>query len=157
LVASTRGYVDALHAAAQKHMDELGNLDLIESIPAYGGHLVHVGEVILTPRNDCDLTISAGNNVHNRKRWDGVRIDDEGNIRARRCDDTNATVTLPRAYLREHTQLGYASTGHSAQGATVDIARVVAEVGQIDRAGVYVPLTRGRYGNCLYMTETMPG
>ena len=157
LVASNRDYVDALNAAAQKHMAELGNLDLSESVPVSGGHFAHVGDTILTRRNDYDLTTSAGDVVRNGQRWEVEEIDAEGNIRARRCDDTNATVTLPRAYLREHTQLGYASTGHSAQGATVDIARVVAEVGQIDRAGVYVPLTRGRYVNCLYMAETMPG
>ena len=157
LVASNRDYVDALNAAAQKHMAELGELDLSESVPVSGGHFVHVGETILTRRNDYDLTTSAGDVVRNGQRWEVEEIDAEGNIRARRCDDTNATVTLPPAYLREHTQLGYASTGHSAQGATVDIARVVAEVSQIDRAGVYVPLTRGRYVNCLYMTETMPG
>lgn len=72
-------------------------------------------------------------------------------------DDTAATVRLDASYLAEHVQLGYASTGHAAQGATVDVARVVAGVGQIDRAGVYVPLTRGREANYLYMAESMPG
>src|SRR5699024_2636087 len=75
----------------------------------------------ISTRNDYDLTTSAGDVVRNGQRWEVEEIDAEGNIRARRCDDTNATVTLPRAYLREHTQLGYASTGHSAQGATVAI------------------------------------
>ena len=59
--------------------------------------------------------------------------------------------------LSKTVLLGYASTGHAAQGATVDVARVVAGVGQIDCAGVYVPLTRGREANYLYMAESMPG
>lgn len=157
LVASNSDYVDALNAAAQKVMAERGELDLSESVPVSGGHFAHIGEVILTRRNDYELTTSAGDVVRNGQRWVVEAVDSGGSILARRLDDTNATVTLPRNYLRQHTQLGYASTGHSVQGATVDVARVVAGVGQIDRAGVYVPLTRGREGNYLYMAETMPG
>ena len=66
-------------------------------------------------------------------------------------------MTLSSDYLRDSAQLGYASTGHSAQGATVDIARVVSGVGQLDKASVYVPMTRGRDGNFLYITEEQPG
>ncbi|ALZ98872.1 hypothetical protein FM102_11135 [Corynebacterium glutamicum] len=39
----------------------------------------------------------------------------------------------------------------------MDVARVVVGAGQVDRASVYVPLTRGREGNYLYLTESMPG
>ena len=66
-------------------------------------------------------------------------------------------MTLNRDYLDKHTQLGYAATGHSSQGATVDVARVVAGVGNLDKASVYVPMTRGREGNFLYIAETQPG
>src|SRR5690625_7718587 len=81
----------------------------------------------------------------------------DGSAQVRRLDDTSATVTLSSDYLRDSAQLGYASTGHSAQGATVDIARVVSGVGQLDKASVYVPMTRGRDGNFLYITEEQPG
>lgn len=47
--------------------------------------------------------------------------------------------------------------GHSAQGATVDTCHVVAGIGQVDRAGVYVPLTRGWHENHLYLMETTAG
>lgn len=46
---------------------------------------------------------------------------------------------------------------HAAQGATVDVARVVAGAGQVDTAEVYVPMTRGRITNHLYLAEAMPG
>ena len=59
--------------------------------------------------------------------------------------------------MYKRQQLGYAATGHSSQGATVDVARVVAGVDNLDKASVYVPMTRGREGNFLYIAETQPG
>lgn len=37
---------------------------------------------------------------------------------------------------------------------TVDVARVVADASKVDRAGVYVPMTRGRVSNVLYLAES---
>ena len=157
LVASTNDYADALNAAAQKTMAERGVLDMREAVKLTGSQFAHVGDIILTRRNDYDLITSAGDVVRNGQRWRVEAIHADGSITARRSDDTGAAIVLSPDYLSEHTQLGYASTGHSAQGATVDVARVVAGVGQIDRAGVYVPMTRGREGNFLYLAEQMPG
>ncbi|MCF4007769.1 relaxase domain-containing protein [Corynebacterium uropygiale] len=157
LVASSNDYVDALNVAAQKVMAARGALDLSEAVQLTPGQFAHVGDTILTRRNDYELTTSAGDVVRNGQRWSVVDIGADGSVMVRRLDETDATVTLSPDYLRSYTQLGYASTGHSAQGATVDVARVVAGVGQMDRAGVYVPMTRGREGNYLYMAEAMPG
>nr|WP_010991838.1 MobF family relaxase [Corynebacterium glutamicum]CAD12223.1 TraA protein [Corynebacterium glutamicum] len=157
LVASTHDYVDALNRAAQQSMIAAGVVDGAEAIAVSSGQYAHVGDTILTRRNDYELTTSSGDVVRNGQRWQIEAIDGDGFVLARRLDDTAATVRLHPAYLAEHVQLGYASTGHAAQGATVDVARVVAGVGQIDRAGVYVPLTRGREANYLYMAESMPG
>ena len=157
LVASTHDYVDALNRAAQQTMITTGVIDGSEAIELAAGQFAHVGDTILTRRNDYELTTSSGDVVRNGQRWQIKAIDGDGSVLARRLDDTAATVRLHPAYLAAHVQLGYASTGHAAQGATVDVARVVAGVGQIDRAGVYVPLTRGREANYLYMAESMPG
>ena len=157
LVASTNDYADALNAAAQKTMAERGVLDTREAVKLTGKQFAHVGDTILTRRNNYDLVTSVGDVVRNGQRWRVEAIHADGSITARRSDDTGAAIVLSPDYLGEHTQLGYASTGHSAQGATVDVARVVAGVGQIDRAGVYVPMTRGREGNFLYLAEQMPG
>ena len=116
-----------------------------------------VGDVILTRRNDAKLVTSNGDVVRNGQRWVVDSIGKDGSITARRCDDDLATVTLNRDYLDKHAQLGYVATGHSSQGATVDVARVVAGVGNLDKASVYVPMTRGREGNFLYIAETQPG
>ncbi|MBC2681482.1 hypothetical protein GSS87_03575 [Corynebacterium sp. 4HC-13] len=40
---------------------------------------------------------------------------------------------------------------------TVDVSRVVADAARVDRAGVYVPMIRGRVSNVLYLTESAPG
>lgn len=96
-----------------------------------GGHFAHVGEVILTRRNYYALIANAGDFVSNGQRWVAKAIDTDVSIRSRRLDDTNVIVSLPLTYLRGHAQLSYAATGHSAHGATVDVARVVAGVGQM--------------------------
>ena len=158
LIASTREQVGALNAAAQKTRADRGELDLQQSrIRLSDGLEAYIGDTILTRSNDYELVTSAGDVVRNGQRWMVESFTADGSAQVRRLDDTSATVTLSSDYLRDSAQLGYASTGHSAQGATVDIARVVSGVGQLDKASVYVPMTRGRDGNFLYITEEQPG
>ncbi|MCS5480952.1 relaxase domain-containing protein [Corynebacterium sp. YIM 101645] len=157
LVASTGEQVQALNAGAQKIRADRGELDLSEARELSTGQWLHAGDVLLTRKNDYDLLTSAGDVVRNGQRWRVDTLHGDGSISATRLDDTRATATIPASYLKDSGQLGYASTGHSAQGATVDVARVVAGAGQVDRASVYVPLTRGREGNYLYLAESMPG
>ncbi|MCS4492593.1 MobF family relaxase, partial [Corynebacterium sp. ES2715-CONJ3] len=159
LVAATRDQVTALNAAAQRVRFERGEINFENQLRLSDGLNVGVGDVILTRRNDAQLVASNGHTVRNGQRWIVDSIEKDGSITAHRCDcdDDFATVTLNSRYLAEHTQLGYAATGHSSQGVTVDVARVVAGVGNLDKASVYVPMTRGREGNFLYISETQPG
>lgn len=158
LVASTREDVEALNAGAQQLHLEDGTLNAAGPTARLAGeHQGYVGDVILTRRNDYQLTTDAGDVVRNGQRWQIEQIHADGSLTARRRDETQASVTLPAKYVAEHVQLGYASTGHAAQGATVDVCRVVAGVGQVDRAGVYVPMTRGKHENHLYLMDKQPG
>ena len=157
LVAATRDQVTALNAAAQKIRAERGEINAENRLCLSDGLEAGVGDVVLTRRNDSKLITSSGDMVRNGQRWVVDSIGYDGSITARRCDDTSATVTLNSDYLEKHAQLGYAATGHSSQGVTVDVARVVAGVGNLDKASVYVPMTRGREGNFLYIAETQPG
>ena len=158
LVAATKEDVEALNLGAQQvrladgAMDQHGPQARLQG--AYRGR---VGDVILTRRNDYDLETSTGDVVRNGQRWQINQIHHDGGVTARRLDETQASVQLPGDYVGEHVQLGYASTGHGAQGATVDTCHVVAGVGQVDRAGVYVPMTRGKVANHLYLAESQPG
>src|SRR5699024_7489639 len=158
LVASTREDVDLLNRLAQQVCGDTGAINpLGHHVRLSGGHQGSVGDVILTKRNNYDLLTDAGDIVRNGQRWIIQDLHEDGSMTARRMDDTNATAHLPADYVKDHVQLGYASTGHAAQGATVDTCHVVAGLGKVDRAGVYVPLTRGRYENHLYLMETRAG
>ena len=161
LIAGDRDTVDALNRAAQKHGVATG---LVQATGATARlntsehtQWGRVGDVVLTRRNDYDLVASNGEPVRNGQRWTIEDIHADGSVLVRRRDDRNVTVALPAEYVAEHVQLGYASTGHSAQGMTVDVARVVADASKVDRAGVYVPMTRGRVSNVLYLAESSPG
>ena len=157
LVAATRDQVTALNAAAQKIRAKRGEISTENRLCLSDGLDAGVGDVVLTRRNDSKLMTTSGDMVRNGQRWVVEFVGDDGSMIVRRCDDTSATVTLNSAYLAKHAQLGYAATGHSSQGATVDVARVVAGVGNLDKASVYVPMTRGRESNFLYVAETQPG
>ena len=57
---------------------------------------------------------------------------------------------LPAAYVREHVELGYATTAHRAQGRTVDTAHAYVSAATV-REPLYVMATRGRESNRLYV------
>jgi conjugative relaxase-like TrwC/TraI family protein len=56
---------------------------------------------------------------------------------------------VPRRYLADHANLGYATTVHAAQGRTVGAAHVLVD-GLGDRQGLYVAMSRGRDANHAY-------
>lgn len=163
LVADSNDTVDALNVAAQQRMASDGVIDPAGAKVSVGSRSAYVGDVVCTRRNDYSLVSSAGEPVRNGQRWKITAIGADESAQLCRLDgiggdaDAAVTVTVPADYLEQHTQLGYASTGHGCQGMTVDAARVVTEATRADRAGVYVPLTRGRKVNALYLSETSPG
>lgn len=61
-------------------------------------------------------------------------------------------TVLPADYLREHVQLGYATTVHRCQGMTVDVGRVLADR-SMTREHLYTGLTRGRHRNHVYVVN----
>lgn len=142
LIAGDKDTVDALNRAAQRVLVDFGRID--PTGPACGLNTTNntqtgfVGDVVITRRNDYSLTTQDGSPVRNGQRWKIERID-SGEVTLRSCDDGQQGVVVPREYLANHGQLGYATTGNSSQGVTVDSARVVMDVGQADRAAVYVP------------------
>ncbi len=60
------------------------------------------------------------------------------------------TVTLPADYVRTATELGYATTVHTAQGVTADTMHGLV-TGEESRQQLYTMLTRGRTANHLYL------
>lgn len=67
------------------------------------------------------------------------------------------TAVLPAGYVRQHVELGYATTVYRAQGQTVDTAHAVVTGPSMSREGLYVAMTRGRNANHAYVaTEFTP-
>ena len=66
------------------------------------------------------------------------------------------TVTLPAGYVSTATELGYASTVHTAQGVTADTMHGVV-TGEESRQQLYTMLTRGRSANHIYVSVVGDG
>jgi len=59
-------------------------------------------------------------------------------------------VRLPASYVQAATELGYATSVHTAQGVSVDTMHALAN-GQETRQQLYTMMTRGSLGNHLYL------
>ena len=108
---------------------------------------VFVGDVVMTRRNDRNITTTAGDPVHNRHRWTITTTHNDGSITAR-SSTADATVSLPAGYVREFVQLAYATTEHGNQGITTDQS-ITLVTGTTTGRGLYVGATRGRDDNHL--------
>jgi exodeoxyribonuclease V alpha subunit len=143
LVCGTNSEADAINAQIQQHRLDGGDLD--PTAMAWGSEeqRLFVGDVVETRRNDS----RAG--VTNRAQWVIARI------RADTIDLASPTEAgewcrVSRDYALDHVRLAYASTVHGVQGETVDTAIVGPDV---DAAGLYVGLTRGRSHNRVVVIE----
>jgi hypothetical protein len=117
------------------------------------GTRASAGDTVITRRNDRSLRAGDGSWVKNGDRWHVLEAHPDGSLLVERHRDGERKrphVTLPTAYVSEHVQLGYASTIHGAQGATVDTTHTVL-TGVETRQGLYVALSRGRQTNHLYL------
>jgi hypothetical protein len=87
--------------------------------------------------------------VKNGDRWTVLNVTKTGAMEVRHARH-GRIVTLPPDYVGTATQLGYASTVHTAQGVTVDTMHGLA-TGAEDSQLLYTMLTRGRTANHLYL------
>ncbi len=103
------------------------------------GERITVGgrDTVQTRRND------RLRGVENRAQWIVHGIRDEY-VSLVSVSDSCEVARLSTDYAREHLQLAYASTVHGVQGDTADASVVGPDV---DAAGLYVGLTRGRLSN----------
>ena len=114
------------------------------------GHRAHVGDLIVTRRNQRRLTCRGGKDfVKNGDVWAIERYTPAGDAIIRHTQH-RGRLTLPADYLKEHCELGYASTIHRAQGMTVTRSHALLTT-RTSREAAYVAATRGRTGNHLYI------
>ena len=150
MIASTNETVGKLNDLAQAHAIERGHVNPAHgSVRLHNEARAHVGDVIVTRQNARRLSVNSGQDfVKNGDLWRVVGLED-GRLTVQHLEH-GGKVTLPGAYVAAHVELGYASTIHRAQGATVDTAHALVD-SSTDRAGAYVALTRGRESNTLYV------
>lgn len=137
LVSSTNAEADAINDAIQQRRVDQGELDVRVAAWGIGQQRILVGDTVQTRRND-RLT-----GVENRAQWIVRGISDEY-LSLVSVSDSGEVARVSTEYAREHLQLAYASTVHGVQGDTADASVVGPDV---DAAGLYVGLTRGRVHN----------
>ena len=113
-------------------------------------YVLFVGDEIATRKNDRRLLTDRGQMVRNRAEWTVDRDPSRRSITRRR---RSGAVRLPKEYVAEHVDLAYARTGAGAQGRTVDAAILFLD-GPTDVRNLYVPMTRGRSTNEVFVATT---
>jgi hypothetical protein len=137
LVTGSNREADAINDAIQQRRVDGGELDASVLALGMGEQRILAGDIVQTRRND------PRTGVENRALWVVRGIRDDG-ITLASASDSGEIRRVSREYALEHLQLAYASTVHGIQGETVDAAVVAPDV---DAAGLYVGLTRGRHRN----------
>ncbi|WP_240977297.1 AAA family ATPase [Planctomonas sp. JC2975] len=137
LVTATHAEAQAIGEAIQARRIQEGSLNTDRIATGQGGQTLFEGDAVQTRRNDS----RAG--VENRQNWIVSRIRNDSILLTSTSDSSQARQ-ISHEYAAGHLHLGYASTVYGAQGETTDRSIVGPEV---DAAGLYVGLTRGRHDN----------
>ncbi|MFE4829982.1 MobF family relaxase [Streptomyces sp. NPDC056672] len=150
MMADHRATVSELNALAQAYRMGAGYLDPNQTADLHDGLQAHRGDLIVTRKNDRKNPVRGGRDfVKNGDQWVVERITPEGNLVVRHTDHGGRSM-LASDYVERWVDLGYASTGHRGQGATVDTGSGLV-TRTTTREGAYVQLTRGRKRNGLYV------
>jgi hypothetical protein len=135
-MAPSNAVVERLNEKMQRHRLGAGELWPEGLTVEAGRYTLHVGDEIVTRRNERSLRTDQGKMVKNRAAWTITPIEWSGAVRV---TGTNGNVRLPAEYVAEHVELGYACNEMVAQGRTVD------------EAFLYVGMTRGARTNEVYV------
>jgi hypothetical protein len=149
MFAATNESATELNRAAQKLRLAAGEvIRPVRTVALADGAPALIGDEVQTRQNDRSLVTDTGVTVKNRQRWIIDQVGADGAITV--IDDERGQVTLPRAYAETSLTLGYASTAMAGQGRTLDHSLLLVD-GTIDAAGLYVPMTRGRESNDVWV------
>lgn len=150
LIAATNHDVAALNETIRAHYIAHGIVDTTMEAQLSRGEKAGVGDTILARKNQTfyDDETATSTRINNGTLLTVTGISENGSITARN-QTTGEELCLPADYVHDNVQLGYAATVHRAQGSTVDCTRAVIDH-HVDRAGLYVALTRGKIANHIY-------
>lgn len=154
LLAATRDTVRELNQRARTDRLDTTGQPPGREVTLSDGTRATTGDTVVTRRNDRTFGAGDGSWVKNGDRWHVLTVRQDGAILVERHSGRRGSqagrLTLPAEYVAEHVQLGYASTIHGVQGATVDNTHTVLN-GTESRQALYVALSRGRQTNHLYL------
>jgi AAA domain len=156
MLAPTRELVSELNQQARAHrlgqeqaLTGMSTGPVLPTARLADGNEASIGELIITRSNDRTLRTSSTDWVKNGDRWMVLGIHDGGDLSVQHTQ-SGRTVRLPADYVQAFTELGYATTVHTAQGVSVDTMHALAS-GQETRQQLYTMMTRGSLGNHLYL------
>jgi len=142
-VTSTNAAAQQINHAVYERLVDAGVIDPATVTHGMDGDPIAAGAQVATRENDRELGVA------NRQTWTVRSVNADGRITV--ADPTTGHHrTLDADYVSEHVQLAYAVTGHGAQGMTTDTAHAVLS-DEMDAAGLYVGMTRGRTANVLHV------
>lgn len=158
MIAGTGEMVAQLNEGARADLIEAGRVEA-EGIRLHDGTTVGVGDLVVTRRNDRRLT-TGRTWVKNGDRWQVTYRYEDGPLAVRRLGrgdrPRGKALVLPAKYVRGELELGYASTVHRAQGASVDTAHAIVDPEVSSRELFYVAMTRGKFRNHAYVVVPDP-
>ncbi|WP_294178876.1 MobF family relaxase [uncultured Schumannella sp.] len=158
MIAGTGEMVAQLNERARADLIEAGQVEA-DGLRLHDGTTAGVGDLVVTRLNDRRL--SAGRAwVKNGDRWQVTRRYGDGSLAVRRLgrgdQPHGKALVLPARYVRQELELGYASTVHRAQGASVDTAHALVDPEASSRESFYVAMTRGKLRNHAYVIVPDP-
>ncbi|NYE18096.1 AAA family ATPase [Microbacterium immunditiarum] len=137
VVVGSNAEAQLINETIQQRRIDHGDLDPRRVVLGRDGQHLLVGDIVQTRRNDRHT------GVDNRATWTITDITATG-VHLASVTDPLDTRTVSGAYCAEDVHLSYASTVHGIQGDTTHASIVGPDV---DAAGLYVGMTRGRVHN----------
>ena len=153
IVASTNADVDRMNQQVRAYRISIGEVDDKRHMRVGRGDVIGVGDIVITRQNKQFYRKVQGKNtvigkVMNGQLFTVVGLQRDEDVEVKDLK-TGKRQVIPADYVAENMHLGYAATVHRAQGATVDVCRAVVDQA-VDRAGLYVALSRGKKENRAY-------
>jgi conjugative relaxase-like TrwC/TraI family protein len=159
LLVDTNEQAARLSAELRAELVRLGRVTEAGVPLGIDGTTAGVGDVVQARRNGWELAGIEGNRRGpiNRETYQVTAVRPDGSLEVTTTASREVAgmaaerIVLPADYVAADLALGYATTVHAAQGATVDTAHTVVTA-RTGPAALYVGMSRGRESNTAHVT-----